>query len=213
MKDKTLVIRCRDERKWYEYIGFFSESPKLTVTLPKTVYGSLSVKSASGDVSIPRELTIGSVAVNGDTSDVNCKAEVTDTLSVHITTGDIRLSDAAIGSLQAEATTGDIRLDSVDVRQDIGLSTSTGDISLSNTVAGNRLSIACTTGDVSFDACDAKDLSVVTTTGDVKGTLLTGKVFVTASSTGDISVPQSAGSGRCEITTTTGDISMAVGKN
>ena len=66
------------------------------------------------------------------------------------------------------------------------------------------------TGDVELNACDAGGLSLKTTTGDVTGTLLSEKVFITDTSTGDVSVPKTTSGGKCEISTTTGDIRIDI---
>ena len=68
------------------------------------------------------------------------------------------------------------------------------------------------TGDITFDKCDASDIYIKTSTGDVKGTLLTEKVFYTQTSTGNIDVPKTVNGGRCEITTSTGNIKINIQK-
>ena len=59
-----------------------------------------------------------------------------------------------------------------------------------------------------FERCDAQSIFVKASTGEVAGTLLSLKVFITKSSTGDVYVPDSITGGRCEITTSTGDIEI-----
>ena len=54
------------------------------------------------------------------------------------------------------------------------------------------------------------ELKIITSTGDIEGTLLSDKVFIVKSSTGDIHVPSSITGGRCEITTSTGNIEVRV---
>ena len=51
-------------------------------------------------------------------------------------------------------------------------------------------------------------IMVKTSTGNVKGTLLSDKIFVTDTSTGRVSVPKTTSGGKCEITTSTGDIEI-----
>ena len=78
------------------------------------------------------------------------------------------------------------------------------------TFFGTEYAVDRSTGDVRFDHCDAASIFVETDTGDVSGTLLTAKRFVTETSTGNVRVPQSDSGGKCEIHTTTGDITIAI---
>ena len=80
------------------------------------------------------------------------------------------------------------------------------DISLKNVIATEKISIERSIGDVKFDDCDATEIWVETDTGDVTGNLLSEKIFITETSTGDVNVPKSTKGGKCEITTSTGDI-------
>lgn len=75
-----------------------------------------------------------------------------------------------------------------------------------------RFSIERDTGDVRFESCDAGQITVKTSTGDVTGTLRTEKVFLTKRSTGAVDVPESGTGSKCEITTSTGDISIQIQK-
>ena len=74
------------------------------------------------------------------------------------------------------------------------------------------MSVKAVTGDVLFENSDAKNVTVKTTTGDVEGNLLTDKAFTTDTTTGKVRVPDSSTGGRCEISTTTGDIKIEIGK-
>ena len=50
VEDGTLTINGVDNRKWYHYIGFHFEEPKITITLPKGEYGDLMLHNTTGDV-------------------------------------------------------------------------------------------------------------------------------------------------------------------
>ena len=94
--------------------------------------------------------------------------------------------------------------------QDLHSEGSTGKANFKNVVVNGTLAVERDTGDVGFELCDAGEIRVKTTTGDVTGSLRTGKTFVTKTSTGDVHVPESAAGGRCEISTTTGDIVIRI---
>lgn len=150
-------------------------------------------------------------------------------MKIKTTTGNICIEDASIGLLDLTVSTGKVTVSGVTCEGDIavGVSTgktylsniccknftssgSTGDISLNNVIATEKLSINRSTGDVKFDSSDAAEIYIETDTGDVTGSLLTDKVFITQTGTGKINVPKTVNGGRCEITTSTGDIKIDI---
>ena len=190
VKDNTLFIELVDERKWYEHIGINFTSPKITVYLPKTEYGTVSVKTTTGSVTLgdfsaealDLSLSTGKVAV----SNVTCK----DGIKVKVSTGRTNITDTTCKTL---TTSGD-----------------TGNVVLKNTVATEKISVTRSTGSVMLDACDANEISIKTDTGNITGTLLTDKVFIADTDTGRVSVPNTTSGGRCELTTDTGNIKITI---
>ncbi len=61
--------------------------------------------------------------------------------------------------------------------------------------------------DASASACE---IYIKAGTGDVSGILLSDKIYVVNTNTGKVNVPNSVNGGRCEITTTTGDVKITV---
>ena len=205
------MIRSSDSRQWYEHLfSFASHSPKVVIYLPQSAYASLQIDTHTGDVTIPSGFTFDTLTVNNNTGDVECSASVTKTLTVKEDTGDISLSCPNAGELDITASTGDIDVTSAKVKGTVSVKSSTGDITLTDTVAEKKFQIESSTGDVGFRGCDAADIKVKTSTGDVTGTLLSDKIFVTDTSTGDVKVPQTSSGGRCEISTSTGDILIQI---
>ena len=190
VQNGTLVIDTVDTRKWYDFIGVSLGVPKMTVYLPQNEYNSLSIETDTGDITVPKDFSFKNIEIDGDTSDINCFASVSDILEIELSTGDINIDNVTLG-----------RLD---------LSTSTGDITLKNVITMGSLSIETDTGDVKFKDSDADEIYVETSTGDVTGTLLSEKVFITQSDTGRIHVPKTTSGGKCEIETDTGDIKITV---
>ena len=210
VENGTLVIDTVDTRKWYDHICISLGTPKMTVYLPQSEYASLQIETNTGDITIARDFSFQTVAVEGDTSDVDCFASVTNAMEVELSTGDIYVNATTVGHLDLTTDTGDIKIHSANVKQDVEIETDTGAITLKNVVAAGRLSAQSDTGDVRFEDSDAARITVKTSTGDVSGTLLSEKVFITETSTGRISVPKTATGGTCEITTSTGDISIRI---
>lgn len=189
VQNDTLTINVTDEREWYDHIGITLGSPKITVYLPKTEYDSLAIKEDTGDIEVPEVFKFKSIDIATSTGDiiiagVTCEGDIV----INVSTGKANLTDIKCKSLISDG--------------------STGDISLKNVIATEKFSIERSTGDVKFDACDATEIWVETDTGDVTGKLLSEKIFITQTSTGDVHVPKSTNGGKCEITTSTGDIYM-----
>ena len=225
VKDGTLVIAMKDERKWYDHIGFHFEQPKITVYLPAGEYGALSVKLTTGDVKISKDFQFERMNISTTTGDIQSHASVSQSLSVKTTTGDIHVENATVGALDMTVTTGDIAVSAVACEGNLQLNVgtgdakltdstckslisdgTTGDLYLKNVIAVERVTVERTTGDIKLERCDAAELYIETTTGDVTGSLLSEKIFIAHATTGDVKVPESVNGGKCKINTTTGDI-------
>lgn len=230
VNDGTLTINLVDVRKWYEHIINISiDEPKITVYLPKDEYAALLVKESTGSIEIPENFKFESIDISASTGGVKCYSSVAEFIKITTTTGDICVENVSTGSLDLSVTTGNVIANSITCEGDItvGVSTgktdltnvkckninsigSTGGISLKNVIATEQFSIERSTGSVKFDGSDAAGIFVETSTGNVKGSLLSEKVFITETSTGDVSIPRSVTGGKCEITTSTGDIKIEI---
>ncbi len=210
VEDSTLKIETSDERKWYDYIKFFSLDMKLRVYLPGEVdYSSVVVRNTTGDVIIPEQISADTLDVDITTGDIKCYAKVNESVKLKTTTGDIDLkSTDCQGDIELKSSSGDTAITDVNC-QSLICSGTTGDIIMKNVVADAKLTLKRTTGDIGFERVDASELFIKTTTGDVTGTLLSDKSFVTKTTTGDVNVPDTTG-GKCEISVTTGDIKIGI---
>lgn len=225
-----LKIELEDTRKWYDHIGLFQfKTPRITVYLPRGEYASLSIRTSTGDVSLPAGLSFESADISLSTGDIFCGASCTGTLNIKTSTGDIDVNSMSAGELSLKVSTGRVFVTQVSCPGNISVkvstgkaaltnvscanfasSGSTGDITLTNVVASGEMNIQRSTGDVKFEKCDAAELMVKTDTGDVTGSLLSEKVFIAKSGTGSVKVPETAGGGKCRVTTDTGKIRLTV---
>ena len=212
VQNGTLVVGTVDTRKWYDHICISLGSPKMTVYLPQNEYASLIIETDTGDINIPKDFAFDKIEIDGDTSDVSCFAPVANVLDIELSTGDIIIDSITADQIKLTATTGEIAVNSVTAKNNIDIETDTGTITLKNVAATGTISIESDTGDVRFEGSDAIEISVKTDTGDVTGTLLSEKVFITETSTGSINVPKTTSGGKCEITTSTGDINISIKK-
>lgn len=120
-------------------------------------------------------------------------------------TGDVSIPEGfTFGSIEVTLSTGDVACNA-SANGPVTIKTSTGDVAC-GACANGALRIETSTGDVRLNNCDAESIFIKTSTGDVSGTLRSEKVFAAKTSTGDVDVPDTVSGGRCEITTSTGDI-------
>lgn len=229
VRDGTLMIEVIDTRSWFDQIGFFLGSPKITVYLPQTAYASLSIEQSTGNVVIPEDFTFERIGISVSTGDVDCCASASGIIRIGTRTGHIHAEGLSAGALELSVSTGRVDVRSITCDGTVGVtvstgkalladvscgslisSGSTGDITLKNVIAAEQISIERSTGDVSFEQGDAAELLIKTDTGDVTGTLLSEKVFITQSDTGRIEVPETVTGGKCKITTDTGDINIEI---
>ena len=227
--DGVLKVGVTDNRQWYERIGITFKNQRITVYLPQSEYSSLVVKESTGDIALPSDFKFGTIDISVNTGNVNCSASATGNIKVTTTTGSVRVSNATADSLNISVITGDVTVSSVTCANGItvGVTTgyahledieckeiasqgSTGSITLKNAIAYSKFSVERTTGNVSFVGADAGEIFVRTSTGSVNGSLLTAKVFVANTSTGSVSVPSTTTGGKCEITTSTGNIRITI---
>lgn len=225
----TLTVEINEKKSWYDYIGFYFVSPKITIYLPEKKYGTLSVHAGDGSAEIPKDLTFESADISLSTGNIDFFASAQKAVKIKTTAGNIFIKDTAADSLDLSVTTGSVTASGVTCAGDIAVGVSTGEadltdiscksfisdgatgsIALNNVIAENRVSVKRSTGDVKFSGCDAEKLYVKTGTGNVRGSLLTDKVFITDTDTGSVDVPKTAAGGRCEIKTGTGDIKMEI---
>lgn len=230
VENGTLTITQDDNRSWHDRITLGSfEIPRITVSLPEAQYGRLYIKETTGDITIPAGFRFDSAEVSVTTGDISFCGDVTESLSLHAITGDIRVTEASAAAVAVSVTTGDVAvsestctgtlsvhfgsgeaiLNNVSCG-DLSAQGTTGDLELESVIAAGTIFAKTTTGDVELDGCDGGALSLQTTTGDVTGSLLTEKVFQPHTTTGNIRVPYTQSGGTCEITCTTGDISIQI---
>lgn len=227
-EEGTLKIVAEETSGWRNWFSLSFEKASVTVYLPKTAYETLAIETHTGDVDLPKEFRFNSISVTGSTGDVRCAVSAADLLAIRVDTGSVSLEGVSANTIECTVTTGKIQMQSVTCKSYVSIGVSTGRTILENldcrelrsegSTGGIRLSgvtaetflIERSTGDVTLENSDANEIRVKTTTGDVQGTLRSGKTFVTKTTTGDVSVPEGGSGGRCEITTTTGDIRIRI---
>ncbi len=209
VKDDTLTIKIQDTRKWYEYIGINFQVAKLTVMLPQEEYDKLSIKSETGKVTISEKFAFDSIDITASTGDVFLEKASSENIGISVSTGKVKVSNVECGNIKINVSTGKTEITNTKCKN-IESKGSTGAVELKNVIAAENIFVERSTGDVKFEKSDANEIFINTDTGEVKGTLLSDKVFIAKTSTGHIDVPKTTTGGRCEITTSTGDIRIKI---
>lgn len=226
--NNTLIIAESQKKKSWN-ISFQAETPSITIYLPEKEYGKLRIDSDTGDVMIPIDFSFEEIEIDLDTGDVNCLASAKGKIEIKTDTGDISLADVSAENMDLKSHTGKIELSDIklnnelEIKEDTGAvlmenvsckqfgsKGSTGKLNMVNVVAEDKFDLERDTGSIEFKDCDGKDIKIKTSTGKVTGSLLTGKNFSVKSSTGKIDVPESSGTGTCEIKTDTGNITITI---
>lgn len=219
ISNDTLVIREKDERKFYEkWFGFVSRM-KVTVYLPETTYEELKIEVTTGSIVSEDSFNFMKVNVKSTTGDLKLANVTGKSADIKITTGNVTLNNYNMyGELNVDTTSGDYAFNNVQC-DSATLHTTTGKYNLNDFIVTGglntdrpNLDISGTSSDVTFKNCDAHYIKVKTTTGDIKGNLLTKKKFDAQTTTGTSLVDNDrTADDICYIRTTTGDIDISVG--
>jgi len=229
VENGSLVIKVNNTKKWYDHIGISFKSPKITISVPSGEYKKLYIKSDTGNVQLPKDISFEEVDISESTGQVLCRSSVSGKIRIATDTGDIRVENVTAGELDLSVSTGKVTVSDVICTGDLSINVSTGktelsrvecknlrsdgstgSIILTSVIAAEKLFVERSTGSIRFDGSDAAEIIAVTDTGDIKGTLLSEKVFITETSTGSISVPKTSFGGKCSLTTSTGSIKIDI---
>jgi hypothetical protein len=231
VQDGTLRIETVDERTWFDML-FPTHGVQMIVYLPETSYQSLSAECRTGEVEIAKDFVFDSIDIKNSTGSVKCAASANGRMKIEASTGDITLENVRAEELWLAVSTGGITVNGAEIQKGAlltvstgrleidGLSCesltttgSTGRVTLQNVGIEHALWIERGTGDVTLENVGAETVTVHTGTGDVTASLRSEMYFVTETSTGKVSVPDTHGGGRCEIKTSTGDITVSYVQN
>ena len=206
--DGTLKIEVVDSRKFYEKMFSFG-GDKITVYLPKEIYGMVSIESDTGKVEIDG-INCNSFSLEVDTGDVSLKnVSSVGAFEVKLDTGRLALENCKASVISITNDTGDVKISDV-FCINMSSKVDTGKTTMNNVIASGKLEISANTGEVNFEGCDGAEVYITTDTGDVKGSFLTAKIIFAQTDTGKVDVPKLLEGGRCEITTDTGNIKITI---
>ena len=204
--DGALVIEAEDTRKWYNHIGIGFKTPKIKVAIPEGEYGTLSLKSNTSDVKVPKNFKFFGADIKGTTGDLSFEASVSGQLKARFTTGDVSVKNVTAQSIELSTSTGDVTVVDVTCQGNVGIRVTTGRVSVSKLTCENLISDG-DTGDFTLENVTAqKNVSVERSTGEVKliNTVAAEKLSV-ETDTGDVKL-ESSDAANIEIETDTGSV-------
>lgn len=163
--------------------------------------GNITVENVNVDM-LQAETTSGNLILNA--------IQVQNGIDLKATSGNLKMGNVTAQNLTAETTSGNITLNTVQAKDKLDLEASSGTVRLENAVS-QELVCATTSGDVRFQDSDAHSITVSSTSGCVEGNLRTAKNFEISTTSGDMDVPYSdSGADLCQVTTTSGDVSLRI---
>ena len=205
IEDNILVVKIKDDRKWYDHIGIYTDEADMTLYLPKSIYTSLTVATLTGDVLILEDFTFDGAAIAASTADISVFAKIEGELALACSTGDITVSGVNPTKLDASVSTGDIHIENVTTEGKITLECSSGevelhgveageivskgttsDILLKNVIVENEINIKRSTGDVTLTSTLSGSLVIETSSGDVELNLSDAESIDIKTSTGKV---------------------------
>ncbi len=216
---------------WYDNIKFSTDSADnlLIIFLPRGSYDELRVNLASADFYAGGGFDFEKGEINTASGDVDIGAVITDSLNLNTASGDMRIGGLELDGIELSTASGDIRLGDASVSGSLGIHSASGDIELTdincgsleaetasgtqelcNVICSDAMNLESTSGDIRLEHCDAASLLLESTSGLISGTLLSGKDFDAQSTSGSIKLPESSGSAKCRIKTTSGDIHFEI---
>ncbi len=207
VKDGKLVIK-RKERT--DGVSFNNMILRIEIMMPAGSYGNVMAKTSSGSIELSSGFDFVDAILSASSGAIVCDAQVRGQLLCNTSSGGQRLSGTGCKWLQAASSSGSILAENI--RAEVAeFSASSGSVTLNDVIAQDELSVETSSGDISFENCDAHSVKLRASSGEISGSLLTGKVFRAKASSGSVRVPQDDPSGgRCEVTTSSGDINITV---
>lgn len=228
-KDGRLSIDLCDNRKWYQRLFSFGNHGKITVFLPKSQYGSISINLDAGNVETSGKLSFEGADVSVNSGNIKLDASVSGEAKLNTKSGNIKLDKANIGTLDAVIEKGHLTVNDITVSGDfntnldngvmqlsnvtcknLNSNTEKGPVSLRNVIATDNLSINVSNGGILFDGCDSSEIYAQIKRGDVSGSLLSDKIFITNVKRGKANLPKTVEGGRCMISVGVGKVEINI---
>ena len=230
------TLRIRYEKPGIRLFNIWNQPKELTVTVPEgSVFGEVRISATSADMSIPQmkadrlllTATSGDIVAAADAASLECTTTSGDqhlklkgrmeNILTAATSGNITIEAEEASAVKTGSTSGSVRIDA-DRIGELASGTTSGNVTaVVSTV--DRMTVSSTSGTVNLSVRAFGSLKAASTSGSVTATLsgvpgFTARITtVSGSINTDLAVTKQGssyscgdGSGRAEITTTSGNV-------
>ncbi len=231
VENEKLIIKRADNTSINSVwgINIATQTPSLTVYLPKKNFENLTIKTTSGDIFIyeNKHFSFKNCEISANSGDVDVLGCVTDSLTVNNTSGKIDVGFCSIKNVTLSTNSGDVYLQKLSDSEDISVKTTSGDTYISlvtcdnlcaesnsgeqeclNTEVSGITEMHTTSGDITLEAFDSGELNLWSISGSIYGEFISNKNFITDSASGTINAPIGGTGGNCLVRTNSGDITL-----
>lgn len=188
--DGVLSISCVDDRLLGSDLGF-GDDPYITISLPKTRYGSVSIETETGNVSSSAQLECSRFDVYQKSGDTFLSGMTGNNINIRTSSGDVTIATVRTDVMNVAGKSGDFTIMNVDAGS-IFASSGDGALTGYNITSGGSALFESDGGDISVEESDAPLLDFESQKGNIRITLLTEKIFKVESADGEISIPGSS---------------------
>ncbi len=189
--DGQLMIFCRDDRPWYEKIGFFyKEIEKIQIYLPNELYEEIYAYSTNGNITIPKGFTFDEAHLSVVNGKIHCSADVLQNLTAETTNGDIALDGELNGKIHALTTNGKIVAKNIKNAGSADFTTTNGDIEPDGEII-KYFQAHSVNGSIKFRVSVSDRMHMNTVNGSITGTVPANKSYTAQSTNGSVNVPDS----------------------
>lgn len=127
--DGVLCVEQGSTAAGFVFFNFGVFASDFEVFLPRRLWNSVTIYSASGDISFPEGLEARDVIVSSTSGDIDLSRGLTcDSLNITAVSGDVDGSECACGAVVYRATSGDFDLDFTRLPQTMDLKNVSGDV-------------------------------------------------------------------------------------
>lgn len=209
VENGTLKITEKDCRRWYEHIAvIWFNKMSVTIYMPQGEYGSLNLKSVSGNIKIPEEFKFQNTEILSTSGDVSLDAGISGDIYAKSVSGNVKIKNASANNIKAVTTSGDVYFSNVSAAELDARSTS-GNVKLESVTVTGATESSTVSGDIRLVEADSGSYNLKSVSGNIKGTIISPKTFITKTTSGSMRVPENvSGVGTFTAATTSGNIKI-----
>ncbi len=151
--EKNAQLTVIKDTKFSISWGINLKDTKVTVLVPKTFAGDITVKSSSGSIKIA-DASANKVDLNHSSGSIELiNISIADKLEAVNTSGSIKLENVTAKSVDLSNTSGSVTITNVNAADSANVKTSSGSIKLDRLKAGGNITLKCTSGSVKGSIC------------------------------------------------------------